>query len=166
MEDKARIGTTWRPVTSSVTLIVSCCLLVNSSSENQLVNEIENNDGTGRDKNLLHIVSNAQQNYQRLFLVGFRKHRGPHYLHTRLSYTVKSSSTFHVSRLPLSGEVATNPGSPKTIAGKFPCKDCGRPYEEIRTPSCETSAGVGFTQTVCSYQRLISVLLVILSGTG
>lgn len=155
MEDKARIGTTWRPVTSSVTLIVSCCLLVNSSSENQLVNEIENNDGTGRDKNLLHIVSNAQQNYQRLFLVGFR-----------LSYTVKSSSTFHVSRLPLSGEVATNPGSPKTIAGKFPCKDCGRPYEEIRTPSCETSAGVGFTQTVCSYQRLISVLLVILSGTG
>lgn len=53
-----------------------------------------------------------------------RKQRGILYLYTRVSYDVNGTSTFHVSRLPLCGDVAINPGPLKPTAPKFYCKEC------------------------------------------
>ena len=43
------------------------------------------------------------------------------YFHTRLSYNVNDTSTFLVSRLPLCGDVATNPWPPRPKMSKFSC---------------------------------------------
>ena len=55
-----------------------------------------------------------------------RKQRVGFYFHTRLSYNVNGTSTFHVSRLPLCGDVATNPGPPMPKAPKFSCNECNK----------------------------------------
>ena len=55
-----------------------------------------------------------------------RKQRGSFYLYTRVSYDVKGTSTFHVSRLPLCGGVAINPGPPKPKAPQFSCQECSK----------------------------------------
>ena len=62
-----------------------------------------------------------------------RKQRGSLYLYTRVSYDVNGTSTFHVSRLPLCGDVAINPGPLKPKAPKFSCKEAVRQYEGVRT---------------------------------
>ena len=55
-----------------------------------------------------------------------RKQRGSFYLRTRVSYDVKDTSTFHVSRLPLCGDIAINPGPSKPKAPKFLCQECSK----------------------------------------
>ena len=55
-----------------------------------------------------------------------RKQRGSFYLYTRVTYNVKGTSTFHVSRLPLCGDVAINPGPPKPKAPQFSCQECSK----------------------------------------
>ena len=48
-----------------------------------------------------------------------RKQRGSFYLYTRVSYDGKGTSTFHVTRLPLCGDVPIDPIEPKAPQFSF-----------------------------------------------
>lgn len=108
-----------------LTLFVFWCLLLDTTSDNKLNNEVRNDEAIPRDRILWHSLS-FSANLSTFVAYRYRKQRGRFYLHTKVLYTLKGSSTFQVSRLPLCGDVATNPGPSETIAAKFPCKDCGR----------------------------------------
>ena len=96
------------------------CLFLNTTSDNELHNELRNDEATPRHRILWQSMS-FSANLSTFGTYRYRKQRGRFYLHT-----VKGSSTFQVSRLPLCGDVATNPGPSETTTARSPCKDCGK----------------------------------------
>ena len=107
------------------TLFVFWCLFLNTTSDNKLNNQVMNDETAPKDRILWQSIS-FSANVSTFGTYRYRKQRGSVYLHSKVSYTVKGSSTFQVSRIPLCGDVATNPGPSENIAARFPCKDCGR----------------------------------------
>ena len=77
-----------------------------------------------------------------------RKQRGSFYLRTRVSYDVKGTSTFHVSRLPLCGDIAINPGPSKPKAPKFSCQECSKTVQ-INRDAILCAECNGWSHTKC-----------------
>lgn len=73
----------------------------------------------------------------------FSRHRKNHFLHARVYDTVNGSSSFQVSRLPLCGDVASNPGPWKQATPKFPCKECGKGVRSNQDASLFPNANAG-----------------------
>ena len=107
------------------TLFVFWCLFLDTTSDNKLGNEVRNDKATPRNRILWQSIS-FSANLSTFGTYRYRKQRGRFYLHTKVSYAVKGSTSFQVSRLPLCGDVATNPGPSKIVGIRSPCKDSGR----------------------------------------
>ena len=90
-----------------------------------------------------------------------RKQRGSLYLYTRVSYDVNGTSTFHVSRLPLCGDVAINLGPLKPKAPKYSCKECSetirRNQDAGRHLACRMQWLVSRpSESACTCSKLVS----------
>ena len=92
-------------------------------------------------------------------VIQFRHHlpkqRGSFYFYTRASYDVEGTSTFHVSRLLLCGDVAINPGPPKPKAPQFSCQEWSktirRNQDAILCAECS-----GWSHAKCLYMSKAS----------
>ena len=80
---------------------------------------------------------------------------------------VNGTSTFNVGRLPLCGDVASNPGPRKPTSSRFPCKECGREFVATNTPFCVWIVIAGHMRSAWIWAELpSSIFWIIRKSTG